>query len=221
VKETQSSASTKISLDVLQGILTHFLLPYKSNSPLKALLVISCLGSFAWSIAGNYFVGFMKEIIGLRSSEIGYIFSLSNFASMIMTVPAGKLADRFGRRFCIIFSYLASVPLFIIFLFTGNFIQAASVHIASSAINALGGPALGALLAEITPDKQRATVMGTLNSLTSASSSIGPVLGGYLWENYSPRTPFYVDILIDLPSIILFILYVKPLSKNRSEPKET
>jgi EmrB/QacA subfamily drug resistance transporter len=117
-------------------------------------------------------------------------------------VPAGRLADRFGRRrffFLGVFVFLAASVL------CGT---AGSVDllIAGRSVQALGAamlvPASLALVLPEFPLEQRATATALWGATGAVAAATGPALGGLLvgWQNW--RWVFFVNLLIGLPALI-------------------
>ena len=46
--------------------------------------------------------------------------------------------------------------------------------------------------------------MGLSSFFTSLGSAIGPILGGYVWDNFGPKAPFIISIFVELCLIPLF-----------------
>jgi MFS family permease len=72
-----------------------------------------------------------------------------------------------------------------------------------------GGPSWNALIADIVPPAKRATVMGSIGTLTAVVAAPGSVLGGYLWDTVSPQLPFQLSMAVGLVSAAIFWLRVK------------
>jgi len=130
-------------------------------------------------------------------------------------VPAGRLADRFGRRR---------------FFFTGLFLflgasvlagAAASVEllIAARILQAAGGamlvPASLALVLPEFPLERRATATALWGATGAVAAAAGPSLGGLLVDWQGWRSVFYVNLLIGLPAV----LPARRLLRESREPR--
>ena len=209
-ERTSQLKPSRLSLANLKRTFRELFSIYQTSPLLRALLIMTSIQSFAGNIAGRYNTVYMEEVIKLSQVEIGLLFSLSQLAGIILMIPSGNLADRIGRWPCILLGWIATMPLGIAFLFAKDFFQATVISVSTSLLGTLTGPAWSALTADVTPKARRATIMGTLNAFSSIFGIPGPAMGAYLWENYSPRFPFYASLLLELPSLALFVVYLRP-----------
>ena len=78
-----------------------------------------------------------------------------------------------------------------------------------------GGPAWQALIADLVPKEKRATVMGTLGTITGVIATPAALAGSWLWNQLGPVWPFRVSALTGLISVVIFIAGVRePLEKK-------
>lgn len=73
---------------------------------------------------------------------------------------------------------------------------------------------MAGLVADLVPREKRATVMGTIGTLTGIISAPASLLGSYLWTNINPAFPFRVASVIGLISVVIFQLGVKEEKKE-------
>jgi EmrB/QacA subfamily drug resistance transporter len=133
---------------------------------------------------------------------LSWILNAYNIVFAALLVPAGRLADRLGRRrmfFVGIGTFLAAsaacglapaVP----FLVGARVVQAAGAAI-------LVPTSLGLLLPEF-PLEQRATATALWGATGAIAAATGPSLGGVLVEATSWRWVFFVNLAIGLPALI-------------------
>ncbi|MFB0543291.1 MAG: MFS transporter, partial [Candidatus Bathyarchaeia archaeon] len=106
--------------------------------------------------------------------------------------------------------------------FSRNFTQVFLVQIISSigsgfgggGYGGMGGPAWQALVADLVPSRMRARIMGLMGTVTGLSSLPSPIIGGYLYENYSPQTAFIVASMLGLLGSVAFGIFVKEPKKR-------
>src|ERR1700751_2259426 len=130
-------------------------------------------------------------------SSLGQLSWILNAYAIVFAaalVPAGRLADRFGRRR----SFFLGVTLFLIASVLCGAADSADLLITARAIQALGGamlvPAsLGLLLPEF-PLERRATATALWGATGAVAAAAGPSLGGLLVDWQGWRAVFFVNL---------------------------
>src|SRR5215475_7976753 len=135
-------------------------------------------------------------------AHLSWILNAYSIVFAAALVPAGRLADRFGRRR---FFFLGTL-VFLAASVTCGAAQSVDMLIAARALQAVGGamlvPAsLGLLLPEF-PLEQRATATALWGANGAVAAAAGPSLGGVLVDWQGWRSVFFVNLLIGLPSLI-------------------
>jgi EmrB/QacA subfamily drug resistance transporter len=171
----------------------------------KILLVTSVavfMGFLDVTIVNIAFPDIESSFSGSSLAGLSWILNAYNIVFAALLVPAGRLADRLGRRrmfFVGVGIFLAasaacglapSVP----FLVGARVVQAAGAAILVPA-------SLGLLLPEF-PLEQRATATALWGATGAVAAATGPSLGGVLVDAASWRWVFFVNLAIGLPALI-------------------
>lgn len=127
-------------------------------------------------------------------------------------IPAGKLVDRFGARYFLIFGFGTAAFALIVFSFYHS-------RLATYLVVAFIGIAYGFVLpswnktvdTHIDPDK-KATLWGIFMTVEGIGSAVGPYVGGLVWQTLSPEAPFWVAGSVILLICLLYIFV--PLQKK-------
>jgi EmrB/QacA subfamily drug resistance transporter len=150
-------------------------------------------------------IAFPRIHAAFPSTPLGHLSWILNAYAIVFAaalVPAGRLADRFGRRR---FFFIGTL----VFLAASALCGAAGsvdLLIAARSLQALGGamlvPAsLGLLLPEF-PLEMRATATALWGATGAVAAAAGPPLGGLLVDWQGWRAVFYVNLLIGLPVLL-------------------
>lgn len=124
-----------------------------------------------------------KSFPGHSLSAIGWVITTYAIVFGAFLLPAGRIADRFGRRpvynlglalFAVGGIVAATAPSFAVL------IAARAVQGAGAAINA---PASIGLLLEVTPPNERVRAITLWSALTTIGGASGPTLGALIIEN--------------------------------------
>ena len=140
-------------------------------------------------------------------SQWGFVMIALFISMIILSFPVGKLLDKIGRKIPLVMSSILIAPAVSLFVF-GSY---PTLFIAMPLIGLtqlLGFSAYQALFADLVPQAQRGKVTGSMNFFTYIFMAIGGILGGLLYDNVSPQSPFLVMMLLMIPSILLSAFFV-------------
>ena len=134
------------------------------------------------------------------------------FAALI--VAAGRIADVFGRRRCLLVGSL----LFAIASLICGIAPTLSVLIIGRVLQGAGGalmlPAGMAIISAVYSGEERAVALGTLVGVAGVAQSIGPLVGGFLTAEISWRFVF----LVNLPLIaVIMIVALRGIQESHDE----
>jgi MFS family permease len=123
----------------------------------------------------------LLEFRGAAAWEIGLSWSLFCIPFVAMSVPAGRLADRYDRRWLAIVSLLSSVILIFIY----PYVPSVPWVIALGAVEGFGTsiafPAAQALLSQLAPPRQIGHTQGTFSAMQTAATAVAATAGGALF----------------------------------------
>jgi MFS family permease len=177
----------RISLSVLKG-------------PFAGLLAVMLL--FTLGNSSDAFLILRAQDVGMASVLIPVVYALFNLVSAAAAMPAGKLADRVGRRTMIAWGWgvyavtylgfaLATAPGMIwgLYAFYGLFY-------------ALTEGSAKALVAELVPDANRGVAYGLYNAAVGVMALPASLIAGALWTHVSPAAPFAFGTALALLALI-------------------
>ncbi len=167
-----------------------------------------------------FFTLYLTRKFGISMTEVGFLFVLFSFSSMIGNIVGGALTDRLGRKGMMIFGLVMSAFSALLMGYIDNitifFIVIPLVGILTDA----AGPAQQALVADLLPEQKRAQGYGILRVIYNLAVVIGPLLGGLLAvRSYS--LIFITDaILSSITAVIIWLVIketrqAKPLEEGR------
>ncbi len=170
------------------------------------------LSFVATSFSVGLFLPFLALYIikDLTIGEVSYSYIMTVlFVTMIVTsLPAGKLIDKMGRKKPLYLAYalwMVSVPL----LIWGDFWRLVGAMTLFGLLQVLFNSAGNSLLADLTPQKLRGTVNGSVGFFTMAAMAAGQLMGGWLYDNVSHQIPFILPLPFAFFAIAVIRLRVK------------
>ncbi len=122
-----------------------------------------------------------------------------------LILVGGSLGDRFGRRRI----FASGVVLFAVASVWCGLAPDTEQLITARAVQGIGGallvPGSLAIISASFSEDQRGRAIGTWSSFTAITAALGPVLGGWLIENFSWRWIFFINV--PMAAIVLGILF--------------
>jgi MFS family permease len=178
------------------------------------------LALFTWGFGEGTFINFQPiylKYLGSDELQIGLILGAFGVAMTVMHIPAGRLADRFGRRpllfagwaiglaSTVVMAFARELPMFVV-----GMLGYGTTAFVSAPMNSYVTAARGKW------------PVGTALSLTSATFSggmvLGPLVGGWIGENYGLRTVYFVAAGVFVISIC-FILFIQKQPIDQQDPE--
>lgn len=139
---------------------------------------------------------------------LGFLSAVATFTSLIAQIPAGRLADRIGRKKAF---YIFSTSFFlgiIVLLYSPTFEYLILASILGIGFGGIGGAAFTPFITmfwEATGTESRGRLYGLDAILSSSSRLYASIIAGLLWDygfyNMILITPVLVDVIIVFPLI--------------------
>jgi MFS family permease len=213
-KKTASGKLTLGSLKSNLGAMTAIIL---SGGVVTWLLITDGVRDISFNLSGTYIPLYIEQFGGLGTTEIGWLASILGISSMLINIPAGWLADKKGERVNIVLGFILQFIALITFVRLDTFWGYAVVWSLFGLGSGLMQPAYQSLLSKALPEKLRGTGFGLIQSSLGLFSLPAPYVGGYLYENISPRLPFLITGWASLLAIIPAWLKFKLPDKKEIE----
>jgi MFS family permease len=163
------------------------------------LVLVSFIDRLGGSLLFPFFALYITKKFEVGMTEVGVLFAFFSASSFIGSMLGGALADRFGRKWILVFSLvstsLSAVIMGLVNSLEGFFLLALLVGIFTD----IGGPAYQAAVADLLPEEKRAQGFGIIRVVFNVAVVIGPAIGGFLAAR-SYLALFIADALISLVS---------------------
>jgi MFS family permease len=184
-------------------------------------LIFVALALLFWGVGEGMFFNFvpiyLETEFALGKQQIGNILGMFGFFMAITHIPAGHLADRFGRRQLLIFAWVLGLLSTLVMGFA-KILPFYMIGVFGYGLTAFVASPLGSY---VTAARGKWAV-GTALSLTTATFSfgmaLGPVTGGWIAEQYGMRMSYLVASVIFFFST-MFILFIKRQPIDKHDPE--
>jgi len=192
----------------------HALTAHRNQNPTDRRvrsIIASLTGSCALMMTG---FGIAMPVFAKRLGELGAgvealsLMAMAAALAQFMLAPfMGALADRFGRRRIVLFAVSGLAITNLAFLVARSTETYIVLRFLQGAFSVGMLPAAMGMIADLVPEQQRTRWVGVLMSGYAVGFSVGPVIGGFLFERWGFIVPFGVAALLDL--LALFVAYVR------------
>jgi MFS family permease len=177
------------------------------RGPLLGYMVVT--GLFSLGNSADAFLILRAQNLGVALVLIPLLYLAFNLVYSGLSLPAGLVADRIGRKRVAVIGYLlfacaygglalAKGPeaVWLLFLLYGVYMGVADGN-------------GRALLAELAPPDRRGTAFGAYHGVVGLAALPASVIAGLLWDRVSPAAPFVVGAIGALLAAALLPLVVR------------
>jgi MFS family permease len=175
-------------------------------STMLYLFLVEEVSTFFAQMCMPYYVVYATEILSIERTQWSMLLTLQSAVTFCSLLPVGKIIDAFGRKKMLVMVHLTVAVAMLLFIY-GDLTKLAMFFVLSGICNSML-VAYQSLEADLVPREHRGKVWGSMQFFTAFAASIGQLLGGFLYEHVSPRTPFLLLLASTVPCAILTLLLV-------------
>jgi MFS family permease len=169
------------------------------------VVLVSFIDKVGGTLVFPFFSLYVTHKFGVGMTQAGVVLGLISLFSFIGGIIGGAVTDRLGRRkpilFGLVFSALSSLALG----FVNEFRLLYPLAVLIGLLSDVGGPAQGAMIADILPENQRQDGFGILRVSSNLAWIIGPTVGGFV-ASRSFLAVFIMDAVISCVVALLFAM---------------
>jgi MFS family permease len=176
------------------------------HSALKRLLVSDVIIRTCEGMTGVLTVLYVTNVQRFSFVQYGTLVSIQVVASILVYIPAGKIADRIGRKPFVIATFLSFAFFPLAVIAASSFVPLIIAFIVGG-IREIGEPSRKAMIVDLAKENVRARSVGLYYLVRSLSITPAAAIGGLLWS-ITPKLPFIVAGVIGLIGTLVFIVTV-------------
>jgi DHA1 family multidrug resistance protein-like MFS transporter len=141
---------------------------------------------------------------------VGWAVSAFALARLVMDIPAGFLADRFGRKRNMIFGLVLIILSSIAAGTARDYAYLILARVVEGLGSALYITSATTWVAHITAGESRGRYMSIYTGLIFAGTSFGPTIGGYTAARFGLNAPFFAYAIFALAGLIATLRLKEP-----------
>lgn len=160
------------------------------------------------------------EEIGAGEAVLGWMTMSFALGQMLFAPLMGSLADRRGRRPIILTALTGLIISNIMFLLTESIALFMAARFVQGAITAGLLPATMAIVADIMPEQRRGRWVGIVMGGYVAGFTLGPAIGGLLYDTMGYQAPFLLSAVIGVVALLFALVMVPETQQFSSHTEE-
>ncbi|MHB8125521.1 MAG: MFS transporter [Desulfitobacteriaceae bacterium] len=194
----------RVVRDVQQDLPSYFRELWKELLELRLLYPGMFIQTMSVGILMPIIVIYAKTVLGFNPDQFSYLLVGGGSFTVILLIPAGKIADRWGIKGPLIGGFfLAGVCLVLLPLQKSVFwalVVGAFLGISYSFIL----PAWNGLQARVVSPEKRGTMWAIFMTIEGIGTASGAFIGGKVSDVFGQRSPFYVSAVVLISMAIFY-----------------
>jgi len=198
----------RVRIDRVEGPATNVLGVWRSfPTSLRWLLVSDVFIRTCEGLVDVFLVIFATTIVGISAARYGVLVAVQMATAIAVYIPAGRIADRIGRKPFVIATFVA-FSLFPLAVVVARSFAGLVAAFVVGGLRELGEPSRKALIVDFAQETIRARTIGLYYFIRSLAIAPAAFVGGLLWER-RPSLPFLAALAIGLTGTAIFTITVR------------
>lgn len=175
---------------------------------------IVVIGLFSLGNSSNAFLILKAEHAGIAPAWISGVYLAFNAMYVLLSIPGGMLADRFGKPPVIVGGFILFTVVYSGFALADTPWPVAGLFVLYGAYMGLTEGVQRAYLATLVPNDRKATGFGLYHMVVGIAILPASLLAGFLWDHVGPAAPFWFGAGMAALATVLFAI----LTMRNSSP---
>jgi MFS family permease len=202
------------------------------RSDIRNLIVSTGLFSVGYSVL-IFTIPLFAVAVRSSESELGFIALMYTLPSLFVPILIGKFLDRAKALRVIQLVAIAYALPTLIFPYASDFIQIAGIRALQGFFGIAFWVAMEKELSDLAPEGEKGRILALYNTSWAAAFIVGPILGGYLIQEFGYTVAFLVAFLWQVVTMVMLISsrarsipntdlqsFVSPVKKQRTRSRQ-
>ena len=156
----------------------------------KVFLVIMAI--FTLGNSSDFFVILRAQNLEVSLIQVVLMLVLLNVIEAAVSLPAGMLSDKLGRKRVITLGWFIYALVYLGFALASSSWQIWLLFAGYGIYYGIVEGVARAFIADLVPEEKRGTAYGLYHGVVGITLLPASLLAGWLWQAYSPAAPFYL-----------------------------
>ena len=172
-------------------------IPQAINRPaITACVILAVVMQALDTTIANVALPYMQGSVSASADQINWVLTSYIVAAAIMTPPSGFLANRFGRKRVLMVAVVGFVAASVLCGIAQSLPEIVAFRLLQGVFGAALVPIGQSILLDINTPEERGSAMALFGVSVMVGPVLGPVIGGYLTDQFSWRWVFYINVPI-------------------------
>jgi DHA2 family multidrug resistance protein len=162
----------------------------------------------------NIALPYIQGSVSASQDQINWVLTAYIVAAAIMIPPTGFLAGRFGRKRLLLVSVAGFTVASMLCGMAQSLVQIVLFRILQGMFGAALVPLSQSVLLDIYPRERQGSAMALWGIAVMVGPVLGPVLGGWLTENYTWRWVFYINLPLGALAFLGITTFLPETARN-------
>jgi MFS family permease len=163
-----------------------------------------------------FFALYVTQRFNVGMTQAGGLLAIFSVAGFFGNMVGGAMADKMGRRAMLLFGLVFSAASSVSMGLANSMVLMTLLAIIVGLLSDVGGPAQGAMVADLLPEEQRAEGYGILRVAGNLAWIFGPTIAGLL----ASRSYLLLFIMDALTSLITATIVFRLIPETQPRPSE-
>src|SRR5580658_43366 len=188
-----------------------------NRGAITACVILATLMQALDTTIANVALPYMQGSVSASQDQIDWVLTSYIVAAAIMTPPTGYLAGRFGLKRLFLVSVVGFTVASMLCGMAQSLVEIVLFRILQGMFGAALVPLSQSVLLGIYPPERQGFAMALFGVGVMAGPVLGPVLGGWLTENYSWRYVFYINLPVGVLAFLGMSAFLPESRQNATE----